>query len=186
HHQDASLPSSCVLIASKFLPNLPEKFKKVLEVISERDKTGKVTDYKLLSEFLERIVLQIFQNSEYDVLFTAIKQVIENYSKIEKVLKDVQIVGIKDIKVAYTKLSPKEFPSLAKEIFEHYKTDLLICKNQFNENHTSIIKNSSSPFYNDIDLEKLDKIVFIHNTKFMCVIDVNIDYIDFKEIEKII
>lgn len=120
--------------------------------------------YKKLKQNFEKEVTQIEKNIE------------EEIAKFISKLDRVQIFTVENLKIgiSYETLSPE-----ISRAFDLLKIDLLIEPNAFDNNHTSIIINTSSDKANLAHAlaDKLMKgyeVVFVHATKFIRVLNVNI------------
>jgi len=93
--------------------------------------------------------------------------------KIEK----AKIFERNGLKIVY---STESFSPFHYRVFNILKVDLIIERNSMNKEHTSIIKNTSSPIAKDLDLFKIFDFyrkVFIHKNGFIAVIDEYIENI---------
>jgi len=102
----------------------------------------------------------------------------EEEQKINKLLSKARVMDYKGIKVLY---SQESFSPYHSQVFSETKADIIIERNKMNASHTSVIKNSSSPFYDRVDLNQLSQLyrqVFIHKTGFITVLDVPVENVD--------
>lgn len=120
--------------------------------------------YKKLRQNFEKEILQIERNIE------------EETAKFISKLNKVQIFTIENLKIgiSYETLSPE-----ISRAFDLLKIDLLIEPNAFDNNHTSIIVNTSSENVNSAhaladELMKGYEIVFVHATRFIRVLNINV------------
>jgi hypothetical protein len=97
-------------------------------------------------------------------------------------LKKAQIIQRNDLKilVSYESFAPNHF-----RLFNETGADLLIERNSMNKEHTSIIKNTSSPKTKEIDLAKVFSIyekIFLHSNGFIAVVNSSIEQIDIEKV----
>jgi len=101
-------------------------------------------------------------------------------------LSKVQVLQKNDLKilVSYESFAPNHF-----RLFNETGADLLIERNSMNKEHTSIIKNTSSPKTAQIALAKIFNLypkVFIHQNGFIAVIDIPFEKVDVEKILKLL
>ena len=101
-------------------------------------------------------------------------------------LSKVQVLQKNDLKilVSYESFAPNHF-----RLFNETGADLLIERNSMNKEHTSIIKNTSSPKTAQIALAKIFNLypkIFIHPNGFIAVIDIPFEKVDVEKILKLL
>jgi hypothetical protein len=90
--------------------------------------------------------------------------------RFENTVSDGNFVDINSFKVFVS----GSVISMATKLFTDYGCHFVICRNSFNNNHTSIIKNTTDKRSADFDLNKLKngfEVVFMHKSGFMLVIN---------------
>ena len=192
HHQDINVPSSLVLVLKNEFPELwrkimkSEKLRKIVEYLDVRDRFGPrraneilgITDPFNVLKYIP-MILMFEPSAEVGKNFISL---IESFSKVEE---NVNVYEIQNLRVAVTDNHPRELPAAV--IFDVTGADIVVQPNSRNPNQTSIIKNSESPRYNDIDLTKLKSrysVTFIHPNGFLAVIAKPVIAIDVNDIIK--
>jgi len=110
----------------------------------------------------------------------------EEEEKFKKALSKVVTVNFNGLKILYSResLAPEYY-----RVFSLTGADVLIEKNRMNPSHTSIVKNSASPFYDRINLDRLSLLyrkVFIHKTGFMTVLDIPVEEVDLLKVIRVL
>jgi hypothetical protein len=128
--------------------------------------------YMKYEEFLEKLYKRLDEKG-------ILEEAKEKYEKEEKEYlrkkNELKILNYRDYKVA---ISNETITPFVGRLFSETNYDILIERNQFNKENTNIIKNTSKEITKKIDYNKLkesekykDKIVFIHNTGFLVVLN---------------
>jgi hypothetical protein len=182
HHQDQELPSSLLLVLINEFPEYVEAIKmddilnKEITYFDLKDRYGfKVAqeETKLSNSLLqESIILKLGESLDgLKTLSKALKSFFDEKLKILNDLSKVETLNYKNFKIAIDEIGLP--PSL---VFKKFDADIIISRNSFNKEDTSIIKNTSKESAELINLDKLkDKAKFIHKAKFMAVIPENIE-----------
>jgi len=103
----------------------------------------------------------------------------------EKLAK-VQVIQKNNLKIL---ISSESFAPNHFRVFNETGADLLIERNSMNKEHTSIIKNTSSPKTAQIALAKIFNLypkIFIHPNGFIAVIDIPFEKVDVEKILKLL
>ena len=98
--------------------------------------------------------------------------------EFKRKIENAKVIEVNGLRVVYSK---ETFAPLHYRAFTTLNADLIIEKNSQNPSHTSIIKNTSSPKTQNIDLSKVFKEypkIFIHNNGFIAVVDAPIEKVN--------
>jgi len=106
----------------------------------------------------------------------------EEEKRFSEAFSKAIIITFNGIRILYSResLAPEYY-----RVFSSTKADILIEKNRMNPGHTSVVKNSDSPFYDKVNLDRLSLLyrkVFTHKTGFMTVLDVPVEEIDLYDV----
>jgi uncharacterized UPF0160 family protein len=146
--------------------------KVVMEVLEKMANENPNAD---MNEFLKTLYKEL---DERGLLEEAKEQIKKEKEEFERKLKEAQVLQIGNLKVVYSKES---FAPLHGEVFKRLNADIIIERNAMNPEHTSVIRNSQSPYADQINLnnifEDYEK-VFIHPTGFIAVINEKVENVD--------
>ena len=135
------------------------------------DIVKKVKDYNTFIEIYYKELDNI------GILEGAKERIKKEEEEFKRKIESAKIFERNGLKVVY---STESFSPFHYRVFNILKVDLIIERNSMNKEHTSIIKNTSSPIANNLDLSKVFDFyrkVFIHKNGFIAVIDEYIENI---------
>lgn len=170
----------------------PNSYKKLPEDLLIKLKIITMSNYSEIAGevLLERIGDKYMSYEEFiEILYKRLdekgilEEAKEKYEKEEQEYlrkkNELFILNYKDYKVA---ISRETITPFVGRLFSETNYDILIERNQFNKENTNIIKNTSKEITKKIDYNKLrenekykNKIVFIHNTGFLLVLNEEIN-----------
>lgn len=110
------------------------------------------------------------------------RKIEEELRKFREKVEKAEIKEINGLKVVYSRES---FAPYHSKVFTELGADVIIERNSMNGNHTSIIKNTSSPKTANLDLSKVFSAypkIFIHQTGFIAVVDRSVEDVDPEEV----
>jgi len=156
----------------------------VAKAITEELK--KLTDVKEANQptiDFDSFITNLYENLDKKGLLENVKeQIRKEKEEFENKLNSAEIIDVDGLKVIK---SDKSFAPFHSEAFKKLDADLIIERNAMNPNHTSVIKNTTKPDSDKIDLGNIsENQIFLHNTGFILVIDKNIEEIDKETVEK--
>ncbi len=192
HHQDKEMPCSLVLVLANEFPEYlklleeDEDIKKEMEYFDIKDREGflKAKEKTGVSTSLiqESVILEMGNDVEgLKKLGEAFKKYLDKKLEIINNLEKAKVKKVNGLKVIIDENTCP--PSL---LFKKYDADLIIQRNSFNKNDTSVIKNTGKKTSETIKLENLkDEAKFVHKAGFIAVLPKEINEVE-KDLDKII
>jgi len=192
HHHDASLPCSLMLVLRHEFPDLylaikgVEVLDRLFSYIDLRDRVGPfvanerfgVADPIGFTRYIPAL-LGMEPSAELG------RRLVEFITAFREATK-AEVYEVNGLRIALHR-GPKEVAKPA-AIFEVTGADIVIVRNPWNERHSSVIRNDMSPKKRLIDLSRLRqrfRVVFVHNSGFLAVIDMPVEKIGPEDVAEI-